>query len=184
VSVGITVAAILSGRMLRTRGRVRAVAIGACLLSAASFAALALVFHLAPDQVGWMSLFLFPLGLGIGALFPLVTVVSQFSVPPHMIGVGTSTPIMVRTLGGALGIAAMGSLLAHGIQEFAMRGAPESLISPFAAAFAAGIQPVYEVAALVCLLGAAAALFLPERLAKTGSGTASAAQGVQGAGAS
>ncbi len=170
VSVGITLAAIVSGRLLRSRGRVRGVAVAANLLSAVSFGVLALLFAQAPEHVGWMSACLFPLGLGIGALFPLVTVVSQFSVPPRMIGVGTSTPIMVRSLGGALGVAALGSLLAQGMSDFFMHGgltnAAHPLATPFATGFAVAIQPIYEWAALVCLIGAAAAAFLPARLTR------------------
>jgi len=170
VSLGITVAAIVGGRRLRADGRVRATAVGACALSAVSFVMLAAVFHFAPERVGWMSLCLLPLGVGIGTLFPLVTVVAQFSVPPRMIGVGTSTPIMLRSLGGALGVAALGALLADGIARFLASGVPASLskADPFPDAFAAGIQPVYGVGALVCVVMAGVALFLPERLVRPG----------------
>ncbi len=169
VSMGITFAAIASGKMLRAQGRVRTVAVVACVLSALSFALLALLFRFAPERVGLMSVCLFPLGAGIGALFPLITVVAQFNVPPQMIGVGTSTPIMMRTLGGALGVAALGSLLAQGITDYySQSGVWTGSIKPdaFAAAFASGIQPVYEIGAVVCLLAAGVACLLPLRLAR------------------
>ncbi len=178
VSMGITLAAIVSGKRLREAGRVRNVAVLACGLSALSFGLLALLFRFAPTHVTWMSVCLFPLGLGIGALFPLITVVSQFSVPPQMIGVGTSTPIMLRTLGGALGVAALGSLLTHGMTvDFTQPGAGAAAGvaaaaatgaagSAFAAAFASGIQPVYAIGMVVCALAGVAAWFLPERLAR------------------
>ncbi len=170
VSVGITLGAVLSGRRLRANGRVRGVAVAACLLSACSFAALAALFRWAPEQVAWMSVCLLPLGFGVGTLFPLVTVVSQFSVPPKMVGVGTSTPIMVRSLGGALGVAALGALLAECMARHLAQQPPVPGPHPLVPAFASGLLPLYAVAALVCVLAALGSAWLPKQLARPTAG--------------
>jgi hypothetical protein len=46
-------------------------------------------------------------------LFPLVTMVAQRSAAPPQIGIATATPVMLRTLGGALGVALLGKSLAQ-----------------------------------------------------------------------
>ena len=62
-----------------------------------------------------VSLAVVPLGLGLGLLFPLMTVVSQRHAPPPHLGVATAMPIMLRALGGAMGVSVLGSVLSHGM---------------------------------------------------------------------
>jgi len=157
---GITLAAVLSSRALRADGPVRGVAIGACALMALSFVALGAVFRLAPGSALALSACVLPLGLGIGQLLPLVTMLSQRTAPLQHIGAATATPIMVRALGGAVGVSALGALLA---QQIAGRmGGPAH--EAFASAFAAGVQPVFGIVAAVCALAVLAACALPARV--------------------
>jgi len=122
---------------------------------ALSFGALVVVLHHAPHTAWLFSLAVVPLGVGLGLLFPVLTVVSQRSAAPQHVGVATATPLMLRALGGALGISALGAVLSHG-----MAASPV----PAADALAMHLQTVFALAALVSLLALAAAAALPRRV--------------------
>lgn len=170
---GITVAAMSSGRLLRRHGRVRRLAQVACGLMLLSFSALAWLLRWLPGEAMALSACVLPLGLGLGLLFPLVTMVAQLSAPSQHLGIATATPIMVRALGGAVGVSLLGSLLAHEMSgqllaagaaaagAGAAAGPPQTLV---AAAMAAALQPIYVSAALLCGVAAAATAWLPVRL--------------------
>jgi hypothetical protein len=75
-------------------------------------------------------------------------------------GMAAATPIMVRSLGGALGVSILGSLLAHGIAT----QLADHPAAAFNAAFSAAVQPVYWSIATVCLVAVFAVRRLPQRL--------------------
>ncbi|HXW20038.1 MAG TPA: MFS transporter, partial [Roseiarcus sp.] len=55
-------------------------------------------------------------GVGVGALFPTLTVSVQNAVDQRDLGIGTATLALLRSLGGAIGVAALGAaLLAYGV---------------------------------------------------------------------
>jgi hypothetical protein len=97
--------------------------------------------------------------VGLGLLFPLVTVVAQRSAPPQQIGIATATQIMLRSLGGALGVAYLGELLAQHMAR-AIAGAISSQAET-AAAMAAGLATICTWCAATALLALAAARALP-----------------------
>jgi len=108
---GITAAAVTSGKLLRAQVAARRLAgVGSALLLL-SFVALALSLAWAPASAPLISACLLPAGMGLGLLFPIVTVVSQRSSPPQFMGIATATPVMLRSLGGSLGVALMAGLL-------------------------------------------------------------------------
>lgn len=169
---GLTLSAITSGRLLRAHGRLRGTALAACALMMLGFVALVVVFRWAPDQAIALSACVLPLGMGIGMLLPLVIAVSQRTAPPEHLGVATSTPIMVRALGGAVGVSALGAMLAQemaarlGVVANPGRAAVQSLGArheAYGSAFAGAAQPVYATVAGVCLLTLLAAWVLPAR---------------------
>jgi EmrB/QacA subfamily drug resistance transporter len=150
---GITLASVGSGRMLATTGRVRQLAMAACLLSSFAFVALAWLVREPEVSLTLLSAWLLPLGLGIGALFPLVTVVAQNSAPMPLMGIATASPVMFRSVAGALGVSALATLFAHG-----MAGASGP------AGFGSALSPVLWVAAATSLFAAAVAGAMPARL--------------------
>lgn len=159
--LGITMATRLSRRALRAALPSRRLASAAALTIAAAFAALATVFVLAPANRWAISACLLPVGMGLGLLFPVVTIVSQRCAPPRHLGIATATPIMLRALGGALGVALLGELFAHRVAA-ALGPAGASLRGASAAAatdrlvlpFAAGQEAVFACAALAGLIAA------------------------------
>src|SRR5690606_10767946 len=110
---GITFAAIASGRLLRAQVPARRLAgVGSGLL-ALSFLALGAALDLAPTSAALLSASLLPAGMGLGLLFPIVTVVSQRTAPPQLMGIATATPVMLRSLGGSAGMELMAAPLTH-----------------------------------------------------------------------
>lgn len=132
--LGITVGGQWCGRALRGGAAPRRLAGAAAVGLKLGLGGLAAVLHWLPAHADaatpWaVALALLPAGLGLGLLFPLISVMSQRSAPPEQIGVATAVPVMLRSLGGALGVAALG----------------ESLHGHMAAAALAGLHSQHEV---------------------------------------
>jgi len=156
--VGITVGAQLAGRALRGGASLRALGAIAAASAALGFGGLAVVLQLAHEAAWALALALSPLGLGLGLLFPLVTVVAQRSAPPSQIGIATATPVMLRSLGGALGVALLGESLAQHMARALTAGIGSQAE---AAAMAAGVATICAWCAATALLALAATRALP-----------------------
>lgn len=151
----LTVAASACGRALRRGVPVRTLGLAGAAAMTLSFGALVMALHHAPHTAWLFSLAVVPLGVGLGLLFPVLTVVSQRSVAPQHVGVATATPLMLRALGGALGVSALGAVLSHGMSASPL---------PAVDALAVHLQAVFALAALVSVLALAAAAALPRRV--------------------
>ncbi|MCY4653014.1 MAG: MDR family MFS transporter [Dehalococcoidia bacterium] len=110
--LGIVFGATLSGQLLsRTGGHYRLQAvIGTALMVAGAF----LISTMNPDTsfvraVGYIVV----LGLGLGATFPTFTLAVQNSVPFRLMGVSTSALQFYRSIGGMLGLAVLGAVMAN-----------------------------------------------------------------------
>ena len=60
---------------------------------------------------------LFVLGLGLGPMYPVSTIVMQNTVKPHQLGTATGTLNFFRTLGGAIVVAIFGAIVLSGMGE-------------------------------------------------------------------
>jgi MFS family permease len=72
-----------------------------------------------PAGYSWpeFALLLFVLGLGLGPMYPMSTLVTQNSVQPHQMGTATGALNFFRTLGGALIVAVFGALVLGGVSD-------------------------------------------------------------------
>jgi EmrB/QacA subfamily drug resistance transporter len=147
---GLTVAAVACGRLLRAQTPAAALARLACALMLLSFGLLIAALRWLPQQPMAISAGLLPLGLGLGLLFPIVTVVAQRVSPVQHMGIATAAPVMLRSLGGAAGVALLASLLARWTD-----------VEGGAAALGHGLQPVFGCAAAAVLLALVACRWLP-----------------------
>ena len=157
--LGLTAASRLCGRALRRGLSVRTLASGGTLAMAAGFWALVTALDRVPAGAWAFSLAVLPLGLGLGMLFPVLTVVSQRSAEPRHIGVATATPMMLRALGGAAGVSLLGSVLAHGLPA-ALRAHHGDRVL----ALADPLQLVFGLAGAAALAALLAARWLPQQL--------------------
>jgi EmrB/QacA subfamily drug resistance transporter len=124
------------------------------------------------------------LGLGLGFVMQVLIIAVQNAVDYHELGVATSNAILFRFVGGSLGTALLGAVLATQLNANLARlvpGAAQGLatlsaISPetlvnldaslraaYAEAFVTSLETVFMVAAAISLFGFLLSLVLPER---------------------
>ncbi|TLP60218.1 MULTISPECIES: MDR family MFS transporter [Pseudomonas] len=169
LAMGLPLGAFTGGRMTSRTGRYKPQILAGALLMPLAIAAMALT----PVQAGgWSTLFMLLSGIACGLQFPTSLVGTQSAVEAKDIGVATSTTNLFRSLGGALGVACMSSLLLallH-LEGFEMSGNP--LLGSLqtgetdAATQARLVETFRHLllgSASVALLGLMAALALPDR---------------------
>ena len=100
------------------------------------------------------------LGLGLGPMYPISTIVMQNVVKPHQLGTATGTLNFFRTLGGALVVAVFGAIVLGGVGD----GAPGVTLERLAAGHG-DLAPAFHwvfIAAAVCLGISLLCLFMVE----------------------
>lgn len=99
------------------------------------------------------------LGAGVGLTMPATIAASQMAVGPGQIGVATATAALTRTLGGAVGVAVLGTVL------FAVLGTSDGAMTDLAAVplptLETGFRVTYGLTAVVSALSLFTALRLP-----------------------
>jgi EmrB/QacA subfamily drug resistance transporter len=112
-----------------------------------------------PAGYSWpeFAFLLFVLGLGLGPMYPMSTLITQNSVKRHQMGTATGTLNFFRTLGGALIVAVFGALVLGGASDGSgvmtlekVAAAHRNLTPAFHNVFIAAI--VFSALALCCLL--------------------------------
>jgi len=93
--------------------------------------------------------FMLLLGCGLGCVMQVLIIAVQNAVDYHDLGVATSNAILFRFIGGSLGTALLGAVLATQLNE------TKSLI--------ASLDTVFSLAAAIAFFGFLLSLFLPER---------------------
>lgn len=126
---------------------------GTCLV------ALLLLAILLPAPGIGFGLLLAVLGAGVGLTMPATIAASQMAVGPGQIGVATATAALTRTLGGAVGVAVLGTVL------FAVLGTSDGAMTDLAAiplpTLETGFRVTYGLTAAVSALSLYTALRLP-----------------------
>jgi len=103
----------------------------------------------AGHSLGEVVLLLFVLGLGLGPMYPVSTIVMQNVVKPHQLGTATGTLNFFRTLGGAIVVAVFGAIVLGGITD----GSPVMTLDKLAVGHG-DLAPAFHwvfIAAAVCL---------------------------------
>jgi EmrB/QacA subfamily drug resistance transporter len=169
LAMGLPIGAFTGGRMTSRTGRFKPqILAGAVLMPVAIFA-----MAITPPQSGLLSaVFMLLTGIACGLQFPTSLVGTQSAVESKDIGVATSTTNLFRSLGGAMGVACMSSLLLALLQQ----GGFELLGNPLLGSLKAGeADPATQMRLLetfrhlllgsagIALLGLLAALALPDR---------------------
>ena len=88
-------------------------------------------------------------GLGLGTLFPTLTVAVQNAADPRDMGAATATLAFVRSLGSALGVAVFGAVIfAYGLGQGSVTGGADAVAGAQAFRAAFGLM---AAATVVCL---------------------------------
>lgn len=145
----------------------RLVAITGSVLMTAGFIGLSLLEADSPRALLLVSCTVLGAGMGTQMLSLLLAV--QHGVDRSRLGLATSLNQFSRSIGAAVGVAAMGAILARGLAGVPLPGGAEGLAASGAMAlspaareqFAAALHRVFVAGAIVSATGLLAALFLP-----------------------
>ena len=142
--IGLLVSSTISGRIISSTGRYRRFMIaGAVVLTGG----LALMGTIGYDTNLWLvGAYMFVLGAGVGMLMQNLVLATQNTLAQQDMGSGTATVAFFRTLGGAVGVSALGAVLASRITTLLLRGLTELGIDP--ASLGSGTSAIPDVQSL------------------------------------
>lgn len=178
MTLGIVGGSTISGRVMMRTGRYKLLPVAGMALSTAGYAAFAFTAAAYAEalHVGVMA----AIGAGIGMVFPVVTISVQNAVPARNLGIATSANGLARALGGAIGVAILGAVLAGALDAMMQKlggarfeGAatlaqlPAALRAEMLAAAEAAYAAMFGACAAMTLLALAAALFMKELALRT-----------------
>lgn len=169
---GVIVASFVGGRLVSRTGRYKLFPVIGLLVATASYAALAWA---ARSRIGVLPIegVLVVMGAGIGFVMPNLTTAIQNAVERSELGGATAAAAFLRSLGGAIGVAASGAVLASRLSVLPssmQAGGGVLQIAAFTpdqreavlAAYRVGLSNAFALGAVIALAGFALVLFLPE----------------------
>ncbi len=112
MSLGIVAGAAISGQLLsRFGGRYKLQGlVGLAIMALGLF----FLSRVSPDTSYGMAVFdIVIVGIGLGTTFPVFTIAVQNAVPYKFMGVATSSTQFIRSIGGTLGLAILGSIMTN-----------------------------------------------------------------------
>ncbi|WP_405021658.1 MFS transporter (plasmid) [Kitasatospora sp. NBC_00070] len=109
--LGLAVSSTVAGRLITKYGRWKAYLVAGAALLAIGFALLGTV----RDDTPYVTLaaVMAVTGVGLGLTSQNLVLAVQNTVPRHELGTASSTVTFFRTMGGAMGVSALGALLSH-----------------------------------------------------------------------
>lgn len=153
---------IASGQVMTRRRRYKANALFGVVVTAAGLVLLAVMDEGTSYAVVLRNMIVF--GVGLGATMPVFTLSVQNAVEPRDLGVATSSVQFLRSLGGSVGGAVFGAVLADRLGADAH--ALTALTAGARSALAQSLQVVFGLAAGVVVLAVVTTLLLPDALLK------------------
>jgi MFS family permease len=177
--IGITIGALVTGRVIRRTGKYKLVPLLGLPIAAASFIGFMEITQATPAiyQIAFMVL----MGIGLGPAGPMVSIAVQNAVDRRDLGTATSLTSFFRSLGGSFGVALMGAILFAGLNSpgrdgqaglnpsvllhggpAAISGMTKSAQQMIIASFSHSFQYVYAVGAVICCIGFILAWFIKE----------------------
>ncbi|MFD4571496.1 MFS transporter [Streptomyces sp. NPDC058417] len=194
---GLFVSSTVSGQLITRTGRWKAWLVGGGVLITAGLGLLGTIRY---DTPYWKTaVFMALLGLGVGMMMQNLVLSTQNQVAPGDLGAASSTVTFFRSLGGAMGVSALGAVMAHRITDYARDGIagldpqyarlaadsggaipdmdklPLPLRTVMESAYGHGIADVFMIAAVLALLAFLITLFIKEVPLRTKGALAQAA---------
>ncbi|MEU9332945.1 MFS transporter [Streptomyces sp. NPDC048290] len=198
--MGLFVSSTVSGRVITRTGRWKGWLLTGGVLITAGLGLLGTIEY---DTAYWrVGVFMALLGLGVGMMMQNLVLATQNQVAPGDLGAASSVVTFFRSLGGAIGVSALGAILTHRISHYVQQGAAaldprsaaalggasdtngslpdlDSLPGPIRtlleSSYGSGIADVFLYAAPVALLSLICALFIKEVPLRTQGALAQAA---------
>ncbi|MFD7511204.1 MDR family MFS transporter [Streptomyces sp. NPDC059853] len=118
--LGISISSTVSGRVISRTGRWKNWLVAGGLLISAGMLALGTIRY---DTPYWhVAVFMALLGLGIGMMMQNLVLATQNQVQPSDLGAASSVVNFFRSFGGALGVSALGAVLANRVGRYTADG--------------------------------------------------------------
>jgi Na+/melibiose symporter-like transporter len=171
---GLLVGARLSERLVRRAGARVVITAGLALIAAASLAGARTE---ASSSYGYLAIWISATGLGLGLTLPPSLNVAMSALTASRSGIGNAVLQALRQVGGAVGVAVLGTVLSSGYRDHLPAGAPVAardgvsaglasgagdpgLLAAVRDAFVHGTDQSLVVGGVVALAGAVLAVFL------------------------
>ncbi|MFJ8635112.1 MFS transporter [Streptomyces sp. NPDC093568] len=193
--VGLFISSTVSGQVITRTGRWKAWLLAGGVLVTAGLGLLGTIRY---DTEYWhVAIFMALLGLGVGMMMQNLVLATQNQVAPSDLGVASSVVNFFRSLGGAMGVSALGAVLSHRITHYAEEGLtqlgvqgsggghgeipdldalPGPVRTVIESAYGHGVADVFLYAAPIAFLALLFALFIKEVPLKTKGALAQAAE--------
>ncbi|MFI8824107.1 MDR family MFS transporter [Streptomyces sp. NPDC053431] len=127
---GLFVSSTVSGMIITKTGRWKAWLVSGGALAAGGLGLLGTIRY---DTEYWhIAIFMAVLGLGLGMMMQNLVLCTQNQVAPSDLGAASSVVTFFRSLGGAIGVSALGAVMAHRVTDYVKDGLTE--LGPKAAA--------------------------------------------------
>ncbi|MEU6509302.1 MFS transporter [Streptomyces sp. NPDC046942] len=202
---GLFVASMVSGRFITSTGRWKGWLVGGGVSLTAGLALLGLMRY---DTPYWeLSIYMALLGIGVGTMMQNLVLSTQNQVAPQDLGAASSVVSFFRSLGGAVGVGVLGSVMSERITHHAkdtitelspkaqqaaahavgsgklpdMNALPAPVRNWLEGAYGHGIADVFLYAAPFALIAFITVLFIKEVPLRTSGALAQAAQEKTGA---
>ncbi|MFH9983039.1 MFS transporter [Streptomyces sp. NPDC017179] len=197
---GLFVSSTVSGQFITRTGRWKGWLVSGGVLVTAGLGLLGTIRY---DTEYWKTaVFMALLGLGIGMMMQNLVLCTQNQVAPSDLGSASSTVTFFRSLGGAVGVSALGAVMAHRITDYvkdglaglspkyaaAMSGSgssdtipdmnalPKPLRTVMESAYGHGIADIFLIAAALAAVAFLITLFIKEVPLRTKGGLAQTAE--------
>jgi EmrB/QacA subfamily drug resistance transporter len=197
---GLFVASTVSGQFITRTGRWKGWLVSGGVLVTAGLALLGTIRY---DTDYWeIAIFMAMLGLGIGMTMQNLVLCTQNQVEPTDLGSASSTVTFFRSLGGAVGVSALGAVLANRITDYFSDGLatldpkyraamsassasgtipdvaklPAPLRTVVESAYGHGIADIFLIASALAVVALLISLFIKEVPLRTKGGMAQAAE--------
>ncbi|WP_114238467.1 MDR family MFS transporter [Dyella sp. C9] len=125
--LGIAASSLVNGRVLMRSGRYKPAQVAGLALATLAFATLAWSAATAQGLI-IIEPSMLALGLGLGLVMPNMTIAVQNALSPIHRGVGTATLAFFRSLGGLVGVAGSGAILAWQLRRLNGGHAPAAAV--------------------------------------------------------
>jgi EmrB/QacA subfamily drug resistance transporter len=197
---GLFISSTVSGQVITNTGRWKYWLVAGGLLITAGLGLLGTIRY---DTTYWhIAIFMALLGLGIGMMMQNLVLSTQNQVAPSELGAASSTVTFFRSLGGAIGVSALGAVMANRITDYVKDGLtdlgpkyaslasgssssssipdmdklPAPLRTVMESAYGHGIADVFLIAAGMALVAFLIVLFIKEVPLRTSGALAQAAE--------
>jgi len=131
---GLFVSSTVSGLIITKTGRWKGWLVSGAVLLTGGLGLLSTIQY---DTEYWhVAVFMALMGLGVGMMMQNLVLATQNQVAPHELGAASSTINFFRSLGGAIGVSALGAVLANRVTEYVRDGLTD--LGPKGAALAQG----------------------------------------------